>query len=84
MVDQISTYLLPAFILFNLSKLVGSIRLNRYFRSIGIKYQKLDAFKDFIIIGIFKNPFSFPHQGLWGKNGIIRIIMPFLKIRKNN
>jgi len=49
-------YLLLAFIFFNLSKVVGSIRLNLYFRAIGIKLSELEALRLYYI-GMFYNLF---------------------------
>ncbi len=56
MVDADIYYLLPAFILFNLSKMVGSIRLNRYFRAVGIELSELEALRLYYI-GMFYNLF---------------------------
>ncbi len=55
-VDVDIYYLLPAFILFNLSKIVGSIRLNRYFRAVGIELSELEALRLYYI-GMFYNLF---------------------------
>ena len=49
-------YLLLAFTFFNLSKVVGSIRLNLYFRAIGIKLSELEALRLYYI-GMFYNLF---------------------------
>lgn len=49
-------YLFLAFIFFNLSKIVGSIRLNRYFRETKIKLSELKALRLYYI-GMFYNLF---------------------------
>jgi uncharacterized membrane protein YbhN (UPF0104 family) len=49
-------YLLAAFLFFNLSKIVSSLRLNRFFRSLGLNLTEIEALRLYYI-GMFYNLF---------------------------
>lgn len=49
-------YLLAAFLFFNLSKFVASVRLNRFFRALGLRLGELEALRLYYI-GMFYNLF---------------------------